>query len=442
LAKIRRKETSRMKRVPPSEKKRQALQDWLAGKQILEEKQPWLSQLIRLSAERTLQEFLEAEQAEYLGRARYQRAEGEPVYRNGYEAGTLKTGEGVLRVEKPQLRGLEQPYRSQLWERFQHSSEQLRQLVMEMYVLGMSQRDIEQALEKSLGEFLLSRQSVSQIARDLSEEYEAFKRRDLSGFEVAYLFIDTVYEPLRQYGAQTGVTCCWAILSSGSKVLLDLTVSNTESYAASLEFLRGMVKRGLGAPLSVTTDGAAGLIKAVEKVWPKSRRIRCWFHKMQNLEQKVSEAEWKTFKAELEDVRDAPSLEKAQQRRGELIQRYHSRFPEACRCLQDDGEASLNHLHFPLRHRGYIRTTNLIERTFVEERRRTKTIPHLGDQASLLRLVFAVFSRVSERWGKRQFNQFEQKKLRQLKQETLGGKPVKVKAARPQFKRRSAARAA
>jgi putative transposase len=431
-----------MRRVPPSEKKRQALEAWLAGKQSLEEKQPWLSQLIRLSAEKTLQEILEAEQREYLGRARYQRAEAEPVYRNGYEPGTLKTGEGVLRVEKPQLRGLEQPYRSQLWERFERSSEQLRQLVVEMYVLGMSQRDIEQALERSLGEFLLSRQSVSQIARDLTEEYEAFKQRDLSGFEVAYLFIDTVYEPLRQYGARTGVTCCWAILSNGSKVLLDLTVSNTESYPASLEFLRGMVKRGLPVPLSITTDGAAGLIKAVEKVWPKSQRIRCWFHKMQNLQQKVPEAEWKSFKAELEDVRDAPSLEKARQRLQELIQRYQSRFPEACRCLQDDWEASLNHLHFPLRHRIYIRTTNLIERTFVEERRRTKTIPHLWDQASLLRLVFAVLSRVSERWGNRQFSLFEQKKLRQLKEQMIGEKPLKVKVARPQFKRRSAARAA
>jgi transposase-like protein len=226
----------------------------LAGKQRLGESQPWLSQLIRLSTEKTLQEILEAEQGEYLGRARYQRTEAEPVYRNGYEPGTLKTAEGVLRVEKPQLRGTGQPYRSQLWERFQSSSEQLRRLVVEMYVLGMSQRDIEQALEKSLGEFLLSRHSVSQIARDLTEEYEAFKQRDLSGFEVAYLFIDTVYEPLRQYGAQTGVTCCWAILCNGSKVLLDLTVSNTESYPASLEFLRGMVKRGLPVPLSITTD--------------------------------------------------------------------------------------------------------------------------------------------------------------------------------------------
>lgn len=433
-----------MRRVAPSEKKRQALQEWLLGKSSvsMEEGGSWLSQLIRLATEKTLQELLEAEQAEYLGRGRYQRAEGEGVYRNGYEAGRLKTSEGVLRVDKPQLRGLAEPYRSPIWERFQHSSEQLRRLVVEMYVCGMSQRDIEQALEKSLGQFLLSRQSVSQMARDLSKEYEAFKQRDLSGFEVAYLFIDTVYEPLRQYGSQTGITCCWAILSNGSKVLLDLTVCNTESYTASLEFLRGMVKRGLPTPLSITTDGAAGLIKAVEKVWPQSRRIRCWFHKMQNLQQKVPEAEWKTLKAELEDIRDAPSFDKGQQRLQEFIARYAGRFPEAGRCLDDDWQASLNHLHFPLRHRLYIRTTNLIERTFVEERRRTKTIPHLWDQASLLRLVFAVLSRVSQRWAHRQFSPFEQKKLLQLKEQMLGEKVATVELARPKFKRRSAARAA
>jgi transposase-like protein len=63
-----------------------------------------------------------------------------------------------------------------------------------------------------------------------------------------------------------------------------------------------------------------------------------------------------------------------------------------------------------------VRTSNLAERAFEEERRRTKVIPHLGDEQSLLKLVFAVLIRVSDRWGKKQFSEFEQHQIRALRQ--------------------------
>jgi transposase-like protein len=81
------------------------------------------------------------------------------------------------------------------------------------------------------------------------------------------------------------------------------------------------------------------------------------------------------------------------------VDRYHRDCPEACRCLLDDAAASLNHLYVPQRHQQYVRTSNLAERAFAEERRRTKVIPHLEDEGSLVKLVFAVLIRVSDRWG-------------------------------------------
>ena len=125
-----------------------------------------------------------------LGRGRYE-ARGEKVgYRNGYEKGTLKTGEGILHVKVPQIRGLADPYRSQLWNHVGQSGEVLKKLIVEMYVGGMSQRDIEQGLEKAVGHFLLSQSTVSDIVESLAEEYEAFRTRDLRQEPVAYLFMD------------------------------------------------------------------------------------------------------------------------------------------------------------------------------------------------------------------------------------------------------------
>lgn len=403
------------KKIAPSEQKAQALRALLQGQPDAQSGEELLSTLVRLSTERVLQETLEHEQAEALGRGRYE-ARGEKLgYRNGYENGTLKTGEGVLRVKLPQIRGREDPYRSPLWGQVATTSDVLKRLIVEMYVGGMSQRDIEYSLASAVGQFILSKSTVSELTETLSQEYEAWRTRDLSHEAVAYLFIDTVYEPLRRWGQKTGVLCVWAICEDGRKVLLSLSTTNSESYESCLEVLRGLAKRGMQTPVTITTDGATGLTKAIEAMWPKSLRIRCWFHKMQNLQQKVPALAWPEFKALVVDMRDAPTREKAEERRDAIVARYQGEFPEACRCLADDAEASLHHLAVPQRHQQYVRTSNLVERAFVEERRRTKVIPHLFAEGSLVHLVFGVLIRVSERWGKKCFSEFEQQQIRSLR---------------------------
>jgi putative transposase len=432
------------KKIAPSERKAQEIQALVQGQLEAQRGEELLSTLVRLSTERVLQEALEDEQATALGRERYERRNGALGYRNGYESGTLKTAEGVLRVQVPQIRGREEPYRSPLWSQVARTSEVLKRLIVEMYAGGLSERDIEYGLEKALGQFVLSKSAVSEITDTLRQEYEAFRTRDLSGYEVAYLFIDTVYEPLRRWGSKTGVLCVWAICIDGRKVLLNLSTANSESYESCLEVLRDLVKRGLQTPVTITTDGAVGLTKAIDTMWPKSLRIRCWFHKMQNLQQKVPPQAWPAFKALVVDMRDAPSVTEAERRRQAIVAEYHVDFPEACRCLLDDGKASLNHLQVPPRHQQYVRTSNLAERAFEEERRRTKVIPQLWDEGGLVKLVFAVLMRVSERWGKKCFSEFEQRQIRTLRRQLkLDEQGVNVSTPNPDSQpRRSAASAA
>jgi putative transposase len=430
------------KRIAPSEQKAQELRALLDGQSEAQSGSEWLSALVRLSTERVLQEALEQEQAETLGRARYERRAGSQGYRNGYEDGTLKTAEGVVRLKVPQISGRAEPGRSALWEGLAHTSDILKRLIVEMYAGGMSQRDIEYGLEKALGQFVLSKRTVSELTETLSQEYEAFRTRDLSGYEVAYLFMDAVYEPLRRWGSKTGVFCVWAICVDGRKVLLTLSTANSESYESCLEVLRDLIKRGLQTPVTITTDGAAGLTKAIDAIWPKALRVRCWFHKMQNLQQKVPPQAWPEFKQLVADMRDAPTVAEAERRRQLIVTRYQRDFPEACRCLLDDAEASLNHLYVPQRHQPYVRTSNLAERAFEEERRRTKVIPHLWDERSVVKLVFAVLIRVSERWGKKGFSAFEQHQIRNLRRRRhLDEQTVTTPPASPQ-PRRSAASAA
>jgi len=165
-----------------------------------------------------------------------------------------------------------------VWTNLAKTSDRLKTLIVEMFVGEMSQRDIAMALAKALGQFVLSKSSVSALTATLGQEYEASRAWDLSGYAVAYLFIDMVYKPLRRWGSKTGVLCVWGLCIDGRKVLLSLATTNGESYESCLEVLRDLIKRGLQTPVTITTDGAPGLCKVVDAMWPRSLRIRWWFH--------------------------------------------------------------------------------------------------------------------------------------------------------------------
>lgn len=430
-----------MKRIAPSQVKEQAIKTLLSGVDGELQGKELLSELIRRSTESVLQQFLEQEQAEFLGRQRYERA-GNGVHRNGYEERSLRSAEGVMQVHLPQVRGLKEPYRSRVWSGLSKNSEVLEQIVTEMYARGLSVRDVEEAMQAATGGFMLSDSSVSQVTDQLHEQYEAFRQQDLSDFDIAYLFVDAVYEPLRRWGVRTAVLCAWGVSTRGSRVLLNIATGTSESYDTCIDFLRDMVRRGLRTPLTVTTDGAPGMIKAVETLWPKSLRVRCWFHKMQNLRAKVPEPAWPAFKALVADIRDAPDHDEARCRLDKLIETKSAELPEACRCLSDDCEALLNHLVVPLRHRITVRTTNLVERSIEEERRRTKVIPHLNDERTLTKLVFATLIRVSARWSKTtRFTDVDRQRIRQLRKEH-GIESPEDQVESKERKRRSATRVA
>jgi len=121
----------------------------------------------------------------------------------------------------------------------------------------------------------------------------------------------------------------WAILSDGSKVLIHMGLGNKESYEDWLEHFRDVTRRGLKIPLTVTTDGAPGLIKAVEAMWPEAERIRCWVHKMRNVLDKVPEEARAVLKPYLEAVRDAPDYETGKAMARVVIERFRDEYPSA-----------------------------------------------------------------------------------------------------------------
>ena len=414
---------------------RQALDEFLS--QGLETDEQPVSQLLKLAAQVVVQEALEQEVADRLGRERYARREADQQgLRNGYEPGRIRSAEGEIVLQVPQVRGTQEPYRSKLMEFLRGNSDVLEYLVVQMYTRGLSTRDVEEAFRDPYsGELLLGRSAVSELTDSLWEDYQAFCERDLSVFEVEYVFLDAVYESLRELaGLKEAVLVAWGICRDGRKVLLHMGLGNKESLDAWRAFIRDMVRRGLRVPTLVTSDGAPGLMAAIEEIWPYSLRQRCLVHKKRNILDKVPESARQEVKKALNAIYDAPNREVADTLTVDFLDHYGELYPSAVSCFQDDLEACLAFLKCPIIHHRRIRTTNLLERAFLEQRRRTRAIPRFFDERSCLKLVFATLWQASERWQNVKMSEIECKQLDHLRrdlklEERPLAKPVPVKAA-------------
>ena len=397
-----------MKRVPPSKVTKVRIEDLLANG--VSEESP-LSELVRLSVEHIVEEALEAKVEELLGRGYYERG-AEGGYRNGYRRRRLKTSEGAVEYAVPQVRDVDgagqlRAFREQLGGR----SEELERLAVEMYARGCSTRDIEAIF----GPGMLSRSSVSELTEQLWAEYEAFATRDLSEIRPLYLFVDGLYERLRPGAKREAILCAWCLTWEGKKVLVGLAPGLKESTEDCRDFLQDLQRRGLSEPVLVATDGAAGLIAAVETCWPAALRQRCLAHKMRNLLAKVPEEIRAEFRTAAKAAYEAPSPQLAQVLREDLVARYGKQYPSAVRCFEEDFEACIAHLHCPPGHRKIIRTTNLLERLFGEERRRMKAVGSFFGERPVLKLMYAVLIRATETWRGVTVTEFEARQLRELR---------------------------
>lgn len=405
-----------MPKIAPSERVRQELRDFLGdGSQ-----EAPISQFVRLAVQRVVQEMLEQEVTDFLGRERYERRDDEQRgYRNGYEPGRMRSAEGEVNVQVPQVRASEQPYRSQLMDFLRGNSDVLEHLVVQMYTRGLSTRDIEEALRDPVsGETLLSKSAASDLTDRLWDDYLAFCQRDLSAFPVEYLFMDGLYEGMRLHKSRKeAILVAWGVLRDGRKVLLHLALGNQESEAACTAFVRDMVKRGLPSPTLVTTDGAPALIAAVESVWTHSLRQRCLVHKVRNVLDRVPSRVKDEVKQALWSVYDAPVREVADLLAKSFIQRFGPQYPSAVQCFQDDLDACLSQLRCPASHRKRIRTTNLLERAFLEVRRRTRATPRFFDERGCLKLIFATLMEVSDKWQRIRMSDLDRVQLDLLRQQ-------------------------
>jgi putative transposase len=405
------------KKVRPSE-----LKSKLIERLLTQEEFTGLESLLLRSAEQILQQALEEELSDHLERDWYERSK-EPEkcsgYRNGYYPRKIRTTEGKMSLDVPRVRNTDQPFSSKLLSRIDDIERNIKSLAVELYVRGLSTRDIEESLVDENGKSLLSRNAVSHLTETLYEEYEQFIQRDLSHLDIVYLFVDGVYESVRRYTRNQAILCGWGICSDGRKVLLHLSAVRVESEDSWSSFFEEMLSRGLRQPLLVISDGDKGLIKAIAGSFPRAKRQRCIAHKMRNLMNKVPKEIQSEIKTQVHDVYYACDRQSAEVLSSKFIDKYVDKYPALIRCFTEDLDSCLTQLEFPIGHRRIIRTTNLIERAFVEEKRRTKIIPQHQHEKGAMKLVFGVLIRASYHWQRINISELDLTILKNIRK-TMG----------------------
>jgi transposase-like protein len=395
-------------RVSPTEKIRGEIDALFGSGRDLSEV---LEDVARLGARLIMQSAVEAEVEQFLGRARYQRRAGvpeaRPGSRNGYCPTTVKTTAGPVTLDRPKLRSTDEKFVSRLFGAGVSKTNALETLVIAGFVRGLSVRDVEACLADALGpQAALSKSTVSRVCQAIRDEFDAWRTRRLDAIELDYLFVDGSHFKMHQGARAEPVLAAWGITTAGRPVLLGLEAAGNEGNDAWDGFLDALKARGLRPPLLVISDGAAGLVGAIERTMPRSLRQRCLIHRCRNLLAKVparAQAEVKAGYWTIFDIpADVPPGEKAetlvQQRIQAFAATYHTVYPAAVRCLQQDQQALTAYLRFPREHWPRIRHSNFIERTFGETRRRTKVIGRLPGETSCVSLVWAVLDRASRGW--------------------------------------------
>jgi putative transposase len=386
--------------VPPSAEIEEQI-DRLLAVGMGENPRESLSELAKLGARLIIQRAVEDEFDAWLGRARYERR---PDYqrglrnyqqglRNGFRPRRLQTAEGELSVEIPQVREVAEPFVSKLFSCSTRvlRTEPLRAVVIGAFVRGLSMRDVESLCEQAgLGK--LSKSTAQRICTELRERFEQFKRRDLYDIRLAALFLDAVFLSVRPERPKEGVLVARGFTADGERVLLSVMLGMRESHEDWLELGRDLIARGLGAPMLIVAGGAPGLIKAVEQCWPASDRQHCAVHRVRNLLAKLPERERERVRrAYWQALDDAIDERDAKQRLNALVAGLDKAgYTAAARCLADDLDALVVHLRYPTRHRRRWRSTNLLERSLGEVKRRTKVIGRFPGETSWLTLAWAV----------------------------------------------------
>jgi putative transposase len=318
--------------------------------------------------------------------------------RNGYRHRDLDTRAGTLEVAIPRLRSGSY-FPDWLLERRRRAEAALTSVVATCYLLGVSTRRMEK-LAGSLGITRLSRSQVSEMARDLDAQVEAFRTRPLDAGPYTFVAADALVLKVRESGRVVNVHALLAtgVNADGHREILGLQVTSAEDGAGWLGFFRDLTARGLAGVALVTSDAHRGLVEAAGATLPGAAWQRCRTHYAANLMAATPKASWPWVKTLLHSVYDQPDAASVHAQYDRLVDAVAGKLPKVAEHLDAARADVLAFTGFPKEIWRQIWSNNPQERLNREIRRRTDVVGIFPGRDSLIRLVGAVLAEQHDEW--------------------------------------------
>jgi putative transposase len=367
-----------------------------------------IEDILRAGARRMLQTAIENEVDEYIEAHENILDENghRRVVRNGrLPQRELVTGIGPIKVRQPRVNDKRKgdKFTSKILPPFMRRVPSIDTLIPCLYLKGISTGDFVEALEAILGPQAigLSATNIVRLKDGWKDDYELWKKRDLSEKQYVYVWVDGIHFNVRLDNERSCILVMIGATAEGKKELIAVYDGYRESKLSWQEVLRDVKAQGLKTfPKLVIGDGALGFWAAAAEEFPTTQVQRCWVHKTANILDKMPKGVQGRAKKRIHDMYMAETKEQALQAYKEFLHLYGAKFPAACECLRKDKDGLFTFYDFPAEHWKHIRTTNPIESTFATVRLRTVRTKGCGSRIATLTMVYKLAEQAEKHWNK------------------------------------------
>ena len=320
---------------------------------------------------------------------------------------TIQTGIGPVEVRQPRVRdrgaadGNHIRFSPTILPPYARRTSSLDALLPVLYLRGISTGDFQEALAALLGKEApnLSPAVLTRLKAGWQEEFDRWKRRDLSARRYVYIWADGVYLQGRMEPDKQCILVLIGATPEGKKELIGFQSGYRESAQSWRELLADLKARGLVVPPELAIgDGALGFWKALEEEFGATRQQRCWVHKTMNVLNKLPKSVQSKAKADLKEIWMAEGRADAEKAFDRFLAKYHAKYDKATACLAKDRQALLAFYDFPAEHWKHIRTGNPIESTFATVRHRTTRAKGCLSHDTAIIMVFKLIQAAQASW--------------------------------------------
>jgi putative transposase len=381
-----------------------------------------LKELVRSSVEETLNNLLEQEAKDLTQAAKYERKESRQGYRSGHYDRNVTTTSGDVTLKMPRLKGI--PFETAIIERYRRRESSVEETLIEMYLVGVSVRRVEDITEALWGT-KVSPATISELNKKAYVHIEAWRNRSLQGGRYPYVYVDGIYLK-RNWGGEyenVSILVAIAVNEDGYREVIGAAEGMKEDKASWVAFFHWLRGRGLDGVKLIIGDKCLGMLEAVGEVFPEAKYQRCTVHFYRNVFSVVSRSKVKIVAKMVKVIHTQESKKAAREKALQVVETLREmKLKEAAAKIEVGIYETLTYMEFPFEHWTRIRTNNTIERLNREIRRRTRVVGTFPDGNSALMLVCARLRHVAEtQWGNKKYMNMKHLEITDVESDFIAG---------------------